>query len=76
MRKIRRALAGSNPGLPQPLLQHGQRLAYWAGQRLGALGRHHLAPAHHEQGIVQRRSQPPQRMTDGGLGGAAARRHG
>ncbi len=54
--------------LPQPLLQHGQRLTYRARQCLGPLGRHHLAPAHHEQGIVQRRTQPPQGMADGGLG--------
>ena len=55
-------------GLTQALLQHGQRLAHRPGQRLGPLGRHHLAPAHDKQGIIQRRTQPPQRMADGGLG--------
>ena len=55
-------------GLTQPLLQHGQRLAHRARQRLGPFGRHHLAPTHHEQRVIQRHSQPPQGVTDGGLG--------
>ena len=55
-------------GLPQSLLQHRQRLAHRPGQRLGSLGRHHLAPTHHEQRVIQRDPQPTQRMTDGGLG--------
>ncbi len=55
-------------GLTQPLLQHGERLTHRPGQRLGPLGRHHLAPAHDKQGIVERRSQPPQGVADGGLG--------
>ncbi len=55
-------------GLPQPLLQHGQRLAYRSRQRLGPLGRHHLAPAHHEQGVIQRLAQASQGVADGGLG--------
>ena len=55
-------------GLSQPLLQHRQCLPYRPGQRLGPLGRHHLAPAHHKQRIIQRYSQPPQRVADGGLG--------
>ena len=39
-----------------------------SGQGLGPLGRHHLPPAHDEQGIIQRLSQSPQGVADGGLG--------
>ena len=55
-------------GLTQPLLQHRQRLPHRPGQRLGALGRHHLPSAHHEERVIQRDPQPTQRMADGGLG--------